>query len=255
MMKDTRTYAIRKGDPVITARGLNFQLDGRQILTEVDFQARAGEVTAILGGSGSGKTTLFRNLLGLYAPDSGEIRVLGEDPSVIDEYADSGFYRNLGVLFQEGALLNALTVAENVGLPLEQHLGLPPDIIRKITRLKLHLVELENTEDMYPPMLSGGMRKRAALARAIVLDPLILFCDEPGAGLDPVTLSHLDNLILKLKDMLGMTVVIVTHEVSSILRIADRIAFMENGRITFAGTLQEALLSEEPALKGFFSAS
>jgi len=254
-MKNTYRQALKNNEPVVTVRGLDFGLDGRKILSNVDFEARAGEVTTILGGSGSGKTTLLRHMLGLYSPDAGEVRVLGKDPSEIDEYEDSEFYRNLGVLFQEGALLNALTVAENVGLPLEQHTGLPPYIIRKITRLKLQLVELYNTGDLYPPMLSGGMLKRAALARAIAMDPLILFCDEPGAGLDPVTLSHLDNLILKLRDMLGITVVIVTHEVSSIHRIADRVVFLENGRVTFSGTLKEALSSDTPALKDFFSAS
>jgi len=238
---------------VITVHDLSSEINRRTILSGVSFEARAGEVTAILGGSGSGKTTVLRHLLGLYPSKPGTVHVLGLDPSEIDEYEENDFYRNIGVLFQEGALLNSLTVAENVGLPLEQHTDLPRSFIDRLIRLKLHLVELNGTGQLYPPMLSGGMLKRAALARAIAMDPLILFCDEPGAGLDPVTLSRLDRLILKLKEMLGMTVVIVTHEVSSIRRIADRIVFLESGTSVFEGSLREALESEQPVLKDFFT--
>ena len=255
MDKAVDIYQFEKGEPVVRVQGLSFELDGRPILKDVNFEARSGEITAILGGSGSGKTTVLKHLLGLYVPGEGEVEVLGRNPYRIDEYEESDFYRNLGVLFQEGALLNSLTVNENVGLPLEQHTDLPEEFIRKLVGLKLQLVELENTGDLYPPMLSGGMLKRAALARAIAMDPQILFCDEPGAGLDPVTLSQLDKLILKLKEMLGMTVVIVTHEVSSIHRIADRIVFLENGESVFEGSVQQALVSDIPALKDFFNAS
>ena len=235
MDKKTHSYKFEKGEPVVRVRDLSFVLDGRPILKDVNFEARTGEVTAILGGSGSGKTTLLRHLLGLYVPGAGEVEVLGRNPCAVDEYEESEFYRNLGVLFQEGALLNSLTIEENVGLPLEQHTRLPEDFIRKLVSLKLQLVELENTGDLYPPMLSGGMLKRAALARAIAMDPQILFCDEPGAGLDPV--------------------VIVTHEVASVHRIADRIVFLENGQSVFEGSLEEALKSDKPALKDFFTAS
>jgi phospholipid/cholesterol/gamma-HCH transport system ATP-binding protein len=163
--------------------------------------------------------------------------------------------RKIGVLFQNGALLNSISIAENIAIPLEQHTGLSPELINYIVKLKLQLVGLENVLTAIPSELSGGMRKRAALARAIALDPIILFADEPGAGLDPVTLASLDHLLMFLKKNLGMTMIIVTHEVNSINRIADRIVFIHKGSVIFIGTPEEALNSELPEVKNFFNSS
>ena len=159
---------------------------------------------------------------------------------------------NLGVLFQKGALLNSLTVGENIAVALEQHSRLTPDMIEDLVRVKLKLVGLTHTFDYYPEQLSGGMLKRAALARAISMDPLLLFCDEPSAGLDPVTLAELDDLFLKLKRQLGASIVLVTHEVASIKRLADRIVYLDNGKVLFQGTIDDALESKISQIVKFF---
>jgi len=253
-MKTSNTsYSWNTGDKILEVSGLNSLIDGRQILTDISIEARMGEITAILGSSGSGKTTLLKHLLGIYPSRGTEVIVLGRNPSELEEAEEVQFYQDIGVLYQEGALLNSLTVGENIGLPLEQHSQLPPGLIERIVRLKLQLVNLGEVYDHLPSQLSAGMLKRAALARAIVMDPVILFCDEPGAGLDPVTLSNLDQLIVNLKEMLGMTVIMVTHEVNSIRRMADRVVFLENGHAVFRGTLDEALRSPLPSLQEFFA--
>ncbi len=178
---------------------------------------------------------------------------MGKNPSQLDDTESVQFYQQLGVFFQEGALLNSLTVGENIALPLEQHTDLPAYLIEKIVRLKLQLVNLRDAYDMYPSHLSGGMLKRVALARAIVTDPPLLFCDEPGAGLDPVSMESLDQLIVNLQKLLGMTVVMVTHEVASIMRIADRLIFLEEGKKIFEGTLASAMESNITSIKEFFN--
>ncbi|HCC70772.1 MAG TPA: ABC transporter ATP-binding protein, partial [Bacteroidales bacterium] len=182
----------------------------------------------------------------------GAVSVMGVNPSHLDEGEEKHFYTKLGVFYQNGALLNSLTVGENVALPLQQHTDLPEEMIERLVRLKLRLVNLEGTYNMLPSSLSGGMLKRAALARAIIMDPPILFCDEPGSGLDPVSLASLDNLILNLQKLLGITIIMITHEVSSIFRVADRIVFIDKGRLIFEGTLDKALSSDNKALKEFF---
>lgn len=247
------TYSWNTGDKILEVNGLNSLIDGKQILTDISMEARMGEITAILGSSGSGKTTLLKHLLGIYQSSGTEVSVLGRNPSELEEADEVQFYQDIGVLYQEGALLNSLSVGENIGLPLEQHSRLPPALIERIVRLKLQLVNLGEVYHSLPSQLSAGMLKRAALARAIVMDPVILFCDEPGAGLDPVTLSNLDELIVNLKEMLGMTVIMVTHEVNSIRRMADRVVFLEKGHAVFTGTLDEALNSQLPSLQEFFA--
>lgn len=239
-------------EKLIEVKELTSLIDDKIILSDISFHVYRGEIVVILGSSGSGKTTILRHLLGLYPSAGDTVSVLGKNPSRLDEAEEVPFYRQLGVFFQEGALLNSLTVGENISLPLEQHSNLPSDLIENIVRQKLQLVNLENTYDMFPSQLSGGMLKRAALARAIVMDPVLLFCDEPGAGLDPVSMASLDKLIINLKTMLGMTVVMVTHEVASIFRIADRIIFLNEGKIIFAGTLALALESGNSVIKDFF---
>jgi phospholipid/cholesterol/gamma-HCH transport system ATP-binding protein len=240
-------------EKLIEVNGLISVIDNKRVLSDVSFYVKSGEILVILGSSGAGKTTLLKYLLGLYPSGKEEVKILGKNPSQLDENEEALFYQQLGVFFQEGALLNSLTVGENIALPLEQHTDLTAPLIEKIVNLKLQLVNLGDCYELFPKQLSGGMLKRAALARAIVMDPQLLFCDEPGAGLDPVAMASLDELIVNLKKLLGMTVVMVTHEVASILRVADRIIFLEEGRIIFEGTIKNALESENQILKDFFA--
>lgn len=242
-----------KQNNIIEINHLKVSFDEREVLKDVSFKVSQGDVTVILGGSGSGKSTILKHILGLFPVEAGVVNLLDQDIATLEEKDELNFYLKLGVFYQNGALLNSLTVGDNVALPLEQHTDLPPRLIEEMVRTKLNLVNLEDAYYLYPSQLSGGMLKRAALARAIILDPPLLFCDEPGAGLDPVSLAALDELILKLRDQLGMTVVMVTHEVSSILRIADKILFVEDGVIGFDGTLEEARKSPLPSLKDFFT--
>lgn len=239
-------------DRVIKVNGLTAIIDDKVILSNVSFHANNRDVTVILGSSGSGKTVLLKHLLGLYPSAQDAVSVMGVNPSHLSEGEEKNFYTQLGVFYQNGALLNSLTVGENVALPLQQHTDLPSGMIERMVKLKLRLVNLEGTYNMLPSSLSGGMLKRAALARAIIMDPPILFCDEPGSGLDPVSLASLDNLILNLQKLLGITVIMITHEVSSIFRVADRIIFIDEGKVIFEGSLEEAVNSENKPLEEFF---
>ncbi len=240
-------------ETIIEVKGLYAAYDETIVLSDVSFSAYKGEVTVILGGSGSGKTTVLNHLLGLLPIERGLVSVLGKDVARLREVEQVALYLEMGVFYQTGGLLNSLTVAENVALPLTQHTNLPKDLIEEIVFMKLGLVNLQHAFHLYPSQLSGGMVKRAALARAIVMDPPILFFDEPGAGLDPVSLEVLDRLILNLKNKLGISIIMVTHEVSSILRVANRIVFLDQGVVAFEGPLTDALHSEQPAVQEFFS--
>ncbi len=242
----------QKSHKIIEVRQLSAKLGPRQVLNDVNFSAYQNDITIILGSSGCGKTTVLKHLIGLYPVQTGKVSVFGQDMSQLDEKTQIEFFLNLGVLYQNGALLNSLTVGENIALPMEQHTRLPLRIIRNLVRLKLSLVNLSHTINLFPSQLSGGMRKRAALARAIALDPPMLFCDEPGAGLDPVTLAALDELLLRLKRQLGISIVLVTHEVSSIMRLADRIVFLDAGKVLFEGPLKTALSAGIPKIDDFF---
>jgi phospholipid/cholesterol/gamma-HCH transport system ATP-binding protein len=237
---------------IIKVRNLKAAFGESQVLSGVSFTVYKNQITVILGGSGSGKTTVLKHLIGLYPVLEGEVVVLGKNMGVLEEEQQENLYHRMGVFFQNGALLNSMTVAENIALPIEQHAKLSGKLLDELVRLKLRLVNLSHAYHLYPSQLSGGMLKRAALARAIAMDPPLLFCDEPGAGLDPISLAALDRLILNLKNQLGITIVLVTHEVSSILRLADRVIFLDKGKVVFEGTLTDALSSKIDLIKAFF---
>ena len=237
---------------IISVNNLAATFGKNKVLRDISFTAYENEITVILGTSGCGKTTVLKHLIGLYPVQQGEITILGKRIDGIDEDEFAKFKLNMGVLFQKGALLNSLTIEENIAVALEQHSKLTPQMIEDLVKVKLKLVGLSHTIDYFPEQLSGGMLKRAALARAISMDPLLLFCDEPSAGLDPVTLAELDDLFIKLKRQLGISIVLVTHEVASIKRLADRIIYLDNGKVLFQGPIDEALQSGVSQIVKFF---
>jgi phospholipid/cholesterol/gamma-HCH transport system ATP-binding protein len=238
---------------IIVVENLYASFGDKRILNDISFKAFKNQITVILGKSGSGKTVLLKHLLGLYPIQKGSISINGQLIEQCDDEELKPIRLQSGVLFQNGALINSLTVGENIAIPLEQHTRLRSDLIDILISIKLKLVGLEDARDLLPSQLSGGMRKRAALARALALDPPLLFCDEPSAGLDPVTLEALDKLILKLKYQLGMTIVLITHEVSSIFRLANRVIFLEEGKVSYQGDLPTALSTENTAVSEFFN--
>ena len=221
----------------------------KQVLDDVSLDVRSGEIFVIMGESGSGKTTLLRHLVGLSRPRSGAITLLGESLNGITQKALYGLRRRIGVAFQSGALINSMSVIDNIELPLRQHTRLDPSTIRIMSRMKLDMMSLAGAEDLMPAQLSGGMLKRAGLARAVIMDPSVLFFDEPSAGLDPVTSAELDELILGLRDALRMTVIVVTHELESALKIADRILVLDRGRIAALGTVAEIRAADNETIQ------
>jgi phospholipid/cholesterol/gamma-HCH transport system ATP-binding protein len=218
-----------RGETIISAEGITARFGEETILSGVTFQIRRGEIFAVLGGSGCGKTVLLKHLVGLYRPYSGRVRVLGTDITAAEENELVRLRRKMGVLFQSGALLGSLTLAENVALPLQAHTDLSPAAVEEIVEMKLALVNLSGYENHLPEELSGGMKKRAGLARAMALDPEILFFDEPTGGLDPVTAAEMDNLIKSLNTGLGTTMVVVTHDLPSIFGVASRVIMLDKG--------------------------
>lgn len=238
--------------PVIEIRNMVAKYGTKTVLSDISVDIYPEEITVILGGSGCGKTTLLKNMLRLYEPAAGSVKFWGEDVLTMEEKEFNDVLKKTGMLFQSGALLNSISIYENVSIPLEMHTKLSAKIRDRIIRVKLALVGLAEAIHMFPSELSGGMKKRAALARALAMDPEILFCDEPSAGLDPLTSASLDELILSLKKQLGMTIVIVTHELASIHRIADKIIFLDAGKMLFYGTLDEAKSAGIPEIDTFF---
>ena len=225
--------------PMIEVRDLITHYGTREILHGINLSVRQGEIMVIMGGSGSGKSTLLNALLGLLRPTSGTIRLLGQDLNAISDVERTKLRQKMGVAFQGGALFSSLNVLENIMLPLREHTKLDRNTMRIMARMKMQVVSLSGFENLMPAKLSGGMIKRAALARAIVMDPRILFCDEPSAGLDPVVSSAIDELILNLRDAMGMSIVVVTHELESAFKIADRICVLDKGHILTVGTVEE----------------
>ena len=238
--------------PIISVRDLVAKYDDKTVLDGISVDIVPGEITVILGGSGCGKTTLLKNILRLIEPAAGSVKFWDEEVLNMEENQFAEILKQTGMLFQNGALLNSISVFENISIPLELHTRLSPALRERIIRVKLHLVRLDDAIYKLPSELSGGMKKRAALARAIALDPKILFCDEPSAGLDPLTSAALDDLILDLKKQLNMTIVVVTHELASIHRIADKIIFLDAGKMLFYGTLPEAYAAGIPQIDTFF---
>ena len=232
------------GPPAIEVHDLVTHYGSRLILDQVDFAVDYGEVMVIMGGSGSGKSTLLRHLLGLHTPTGGSIRLLGRDITTCSADELLELRRSMGVSFQGGALLSSMTVAENVTLPLREHTKLDEHTMGIMARMKLEVVNLGGFGDLKPSQLSGGMIKRAALARAIVTDPKLLFFDEPSAGLDPVVAAELDELILRLRDTMKMTIVVITHELESAFKIADRITVLDHGKILLTGRADEVRASD-----------
>jgi len=235
--------------PVVAARDLASGYGGRTVLDGIDFDVQAGEIFVIMGASGAGKTTLLRHLLGLAAPLRGQVELFGEGLYPGSRSALYRLRRRIGVAFQHGALINSLSVVENIELPLRQHTRLDRATIRIMARMKLEMMNLGGCEDFMPAQLSGGMLKRAGLARAVIMDPRLLFFDEPSAGLDPVSAAELDDLILKLRDALGMSMVVVTHVLDSAFKIADRVLVLGSGRVRALGTLEEVAASTDEGVQ------
>jgi phospholipid/cholesterol/gamma-HCH transport system ATP-binding protein len=224
----------------------------RTILDGVSCSARRGEITVILGGSGSGKTTLLRHIVGLLTPAAGRVLIDGRDIHRASEEEQEAILRNVGMSFQGGALFNSMTLEENIALPVVEHAHVDRDTARTLARMKLALVGLERAAQSLPSEISGGMKKRAAVARALALDPALLLFDELSAGLDPVTARELDELVLRLKAQLDVAIVVVTHELSSIQVIADRAVMLYAGKVLAAGTLDEVRSLDHPQVRAFF---
>ena len=238
-------------NPVISARNLDMRFGSKLVHEALDFDILRGEVLAIVGGSG--KSTLLREMAMLQQPTAGSIHLFGQETTGLSEQQRLPLRRHLGVLFQDGALFGGQTILENIAIPLKEHTRLPPALINEIAMIKLQLAQLSPADGLlYPNQLSGGMRKRAALARAIALDPQLLFLDEPTSGLDPLSAGALDELVLRLKATLGPTIVIVTHDMESLWYVADRVMLLGEGRILATGSMQELAESVDPLVRGFF---
>jgi len=236
---------------IISVRDLVVEYDGRRVLDGLNLDIEPGEIMVLLGGSGSGKSTLMRQILGLERPKSGTISIQGTEITRSSQAELKKVRRSIGVAFQSAALFNSLTVEDNVALPLREHTRLAPSIIDLMVWMKLAAVGLAEFGKLLPRELSGGMKKRAAVARALALGPEILVLDEPSAGLDPIVAAELDELILLLKETLQMTVIVVTHELPSAFRIADRIAMLYQGSFSSVGTKDELRASQNPRVRQF----
>jgi phospholipid/cholesterol/gamma-HCH transport system ATP-binding protein len=250
-MTTRQTPPAPASQPIISLRDLRVSYGEREILHGISCDVMQGETLVILGGSGSGKSTLLRTLVGLERPSAGEILIKGKDLAKISASEMDEIREKIGMSFQGGALFGSMTVGENVALPLREHTRLEESTIEIILRLKLEQVGLEGFEYYTPAQLSGGMKKRAAVARAMAMDPEILFFDEPSAGLDPIIAAGIDQLILELKRAFHMTIVVVTHELASAFLIADRMLLIDKGNIVAVGTTQEMRTSTQPRVRQF----
>src|SRR6201982_57325 len=238
-------------EPVLSLRNLRVSYGDGEILHGINFDVMHGETLVILGGSGSGKSTLLRALVGLERPSSGEIWLRGKNLAAVSSQDMDEIRKKIGMSFQGGALFGSMTVGENVALPLREHTKLEDSTIEIMLRLKLEEVGLEGFEYYMPSQLSGGMKKRAAVARALAMDPEILFFDEPSAGLDPIIAAGIDQLILELKQAFRMTIIVVTHELASAYLIADRMVLIDKGHVLVIGTTAEMRASNQPRVRQF----
>jgi phospholipid/cholesterol/gamma-HCH transport system ATP-binding protein len=246
--------AQAEGQPaqvMISVRNLRVRYGQREILHGIDLDAQSGETVVILGGSGSGKSTLLRTIVGLEKPSAGEIWIMGKNIASIPEPELNTIRKKMGMSFQGGALFGSMTVGDNVALPLREHTKLEEPTIQIMVRLKLEHVGLLGYQDYMPSQLSGGMKKRAAVARALAMDPEILFFDEPSAGLDPIIAAGIDHLILQLKKAFRMTIIVVTHELASAFLIADRMILIDKGKIVAAGTPEQMRTCTHPRVRQF----
>ncbi len=243
---------VQEPRPYVQVENLVARYGNRTILDGISCSARRGEITVVLGSSGCGKTTLLRHIVGLLTPASGRVLIDGRDFHSASEEEQEAILRNVGMSFQGGALFNSMTLEENVALPIIEHLHADHETARTLARMKLALVGLERASHLLPAEISGGMKKRAAVARALALDPTLLLFDELSAGLDPVTARELDELVLRLKAQFDMAIIIVTHELGSIQMIADQAIMLHAGKILAAGTLEEVRAMDHPQVRAFF---
>ena len=241
----------RRDKPVISVQNLVVRYGNHTVLNGVNLDIYAGETMVILGGSGSGKSTLLRQIEALEKPTSGQIFIKGIDVTKSSQQALFETRRIMGISFQSAAMFNSMTVGDNVALPLREHTDLAESTIKVMTRMKLEQVGLGGVEDLFPVQLSGGMKKRASVARALAMDPEILMFDEPSAGLDPIIAAGIDELILHLKDAFKMTIVVVTHELESAFLIADRLCMLQEGTMIAIGTREEICSSNHPRIRQF----
>lgn len=242
-------------EPIIVVENLVKEFGGRRILDGVNLKIYKGRTTVIMGGSGCGKSTLLRHLIGALKPDSGKVYFQGKDITKFSEKEMDKMRFRFGMVFQNAALLDSLNVEDNISLPLKEHTKLNKDIIKIIVKLKLGLVNLRGFGSLMPSELSGGMKKRVGLARAIAMDPEIVFYDEPTAGLDPVVCGVIDKLILDLSGKLSITSVVVTHDMNSVFRIADQVVMLHKGKIIAKGSVEEIKNSDNPFVKQFITGS
>jgi len=248
---DQKNDLSRESMPMVSVRDLRVRYGAVEILHGINFEVKPGETLVILGGSGSGKSTLLRTLVGLERASSGEIWIKGKNIAAISQTELDEIRKKIGMSFQGGALFGSMTVGDNVALPLREHTKLEESTIDIILRLKLEQVGLAGFEYYMPSQLSGGMKKRAAVARALAMDPEILFFDEPSAGLDPIIAAGIDQLILELKKAFRMTIVVVTHELASAYLIADRMVLIDKGNVLSIGTTEEMRSSSQPRVRQF----
>jgi phospholipid/cholesterol/gamma-HCH transport system ATP-binding protein len=249
MNMDTQVHA----EAVIDIRNLHTSYGAAVVHEDVSLSVYKGETFALVGGSGCGKSTLLRAIIMLLRPNSGSIRVFGQEVIGLNDEQGLPLRRRWGVMFERGALFSALTVAENVAMVLREHTELSPKLINEVVALKIALTGLPaSAANKYPSELSGGMRKRAALARAIALDPELLFLDEPTAGLDPLSASSIDELVQSLHQALGLTIMMVTHDLDSLWRVANRVGVLDGGRILGVGTMEELAQAEHPVIREYF---
>ena len=244
-----------EGETIISVEDVTAAYGDHVVLSGVSFTVRRGEIFAMLGGSGCGKSTLMKQMIGLEHPTQGRVLIEGRDISHADQEMYQSILRSFGVMYQSGALFGSMTILENVSMPLVEFTSLPPEAVTLVARMKLHLVGLSGVDNLMPSELSGGMRKRAAIARAMALDPRILFLDELSAGLDPVTSAELDELVLSLARDLSITFVIVTHELPSIFAVADRAVLLDKrvkGMLAL-GRPRDLAGSDDPRVSGFFN--